>query len=147
MAAFAATLNGVERVEVLPFHQLGANKWAELNLPYQLADGGPGTTPDNADTAAVTARTVSTPCGSLRPSDDRPNRARPICRVRRFPLAQRPVVDHVARVRPPPRIDRRQPRRPRPLRVRQRGLPPAQPDGELDEAGVDGYGLHGQGVR
>ncbi len=38
MATFAATLSGVERVEVLPFHQLGANKWAELNLPYQLAD-------------------------------------------------------------------------------------------------------------
>ncbi len=41
VAAFAATLNGVERVEVLPFHQLGANKWAELNLPYQLADVAP----------------------------------------------------------------------------------------------------------
>ncbi len=38
VAAFTATLDGVERVEVLPFHQLGANKWAELNLPYQLWD-------------------------------------------------------------------------------------------------------------
>lgn len=37
VAAFAATLKGVERVEVLPFHQLGANKWAELQLTYQLA--------------------------------------------------------------------------------------------------------------
>ena len=37
VAAFAATLHGVERVEVLPFHQLGANKWAELALPYQLS--------------------------------------------------------------------------------------------------------------
>jgi pyruvate formate lyase activating enzyme len=41
VAAFAATLDGVERVEVLPFHQLGAGKWAELGLPYQLAEAVP----------------------------------------------------------------------------------------------------------
>lgn len=41
LAAFAATLNGVERVEVLPFHQLGAGKWAELQLPYQLGEVAP----------------------------------------------------------------------------------------------------------
>jgi pyruvate formate lyase activating enzyme len=41
VAAFAATLDGVERVEVLPFHQLGASKWAELQLPYQLAEVAP----------------------------------------------------------------------------------------------------------
>jgi pyruvate formate lyase activating enzyme len=44
VAAFAATLNGVERVEVLPFHQLGAGKWAELGLKYQLADVAPPST-------------------------------------------------------------------------------------------------------
>ena len=38
VAAFTAGLNGVERVEVLPFHQLGAAKWAELGLRYQLAN-------------------------------------------------------------------------------------------------------------
>jgi pyruvate formate lyase activating enzyme len=38
VAAFTATLDGVERVEVLPFHQLGAAKWAELDLDYQLSD-------------------------------------------------------------------------------------------------------------
>jgi len=41
VAAFTATLSGVERVEVLPFHQLGAGKWAELGLPYQLAGLAP----------------------------------------------------------------------------------------------------------
>jgi len=41
VAAFAATLSGVERVEVLPFHQLGAGKWAELGLDYQLSDVEP----------------------------------------------------------------------------------------------------------
>jgi pyruvate formate lyase activating enzyme len=43
VAAFAATMHGVERVEVLPFHQLGAEKWRRLNLPYQLADVAPPT--------------------------------------------------------------------------------------------------------
>ena len=32
-----STLAHVERVEVLPFHQPGAGKWADLRLPYQLA--------------------------------------------------------------------------------------------------------------
>jgi pyruvate formate lyase activating enzyme len=41
VAAFACTLQGVERIEVLPFHQLGAAKWAELQLSYQLADVQP----------------------------------------------------------------------------------------------------------
>jgi pyruvate formate lyase activating enzyme len=36
VAAFTATLTSVERVEILPFHQLGAAKWAELGLDYQL---------------------------------------------------------------------------------------------------------------
>jgi len=41
VAAFAATLSGVDRVEVLPFHQLGAAKWADLGLAYQLTDVEP----------------------------------------------------------------------------------------------------------
>jgi pyruvate formate lyase activating enzyme len=40
-ASFAATLNGVDRMEILPFHQLGAPKWAELQLRYQLEDVSP----------------------------------------------------------------------------------------------------------
>lgn len=37
-ASFAATLGNVERVEVLPFHQLGRDKWRRLGLPYRLDD-------------------------------------------------------------------------------------------------------------
>jgi pyruvate formate lyase activating enzyme len=41
VARFTSTLAHVERVEVLPFHQLGAGKWADLRLSYQLADVPP----------------------------------------------------------------------------------------------------------
>jgi pyruvate formate lyase activating enzyme len=41
VAAFTATLQGVQRVEILPFHQLGAHKWTRLGLRYQLADVAP----------------------------------------------------------------------------------------------------------
>lgn len=35
---FAASLGNVERLEVLPFHQMGRFKWSELGLDYKLAD-------------------------------------------------------------------------------------------------------------
>ena len=35
-AAFAASLGVVQRVDVLPFHQLGRFKWKALSLPYEL---------------------------------------------------------------------------------------------------------------
>jgi pyruvate formate lyase activating enzyme len=38
IARFAAGLGNVERVDVLPFHQLGKYKWAKLQLPYSLPD-------------------------------------------------------------------------------------------------------------
>ena len=41
MAKFAASLGVVERVEILPFHQLGEYKWTRLNLDYKLADTKP----------------------------------------------------------------------------------------------------------
>jgi len=41
LARFAATLGNVDRVDVLPFHQMGKYKWAQLRLPYTLPDTGP----------------------------------------------------------------------------------------------------------
>ena len=38
---FAAGLGVVERVDVLPFHQMGQFKWKELGLEYKLADVKP----------------------------------------------------------------------------------------------------------
>jgi pyruvate formate lyase activating enzyme len=51
IARYAAGLGNVERVEVLPFHQLGRYKWERLNLPYTLANTEP-------PTAAVVDRTL-----------------------------------------------------------------------------------------
>jgi pyruvate formate lyase activating enzyme len=36
LASFAASLGNIERVDVLPFHQLGKSKWRELGLDYKL---------------------------------------------------------------------------------------------------------------
>ena len=36
IAHFAASLGNVERVDVLPFHQMGRYKWAELKLTYTM---------------------------------------------------------------------------------------------------------------
>jgi len=38
VAAFAAGLGNVQKVEVLPFHQLGKFKWKELGMKYELDD-------------------------------------------------------------------------------------------------------------
>jgi pyruvate formate lyase activating enzyme len=38
VASFAAGLGVVERVDVLPFHQLGRFKWEELGIEYRLRD-------------------------------------------------------------------------------------------------------------
>ena len=45
IARYAAGLDTVERVEVLPFHQMGRYKWERLNMNYALAD----TQPPSAD--------------------------------------------------------------------------------------------------
>jgi pyruvate formate lyase activating enzyme len=41
IAAFAAELGNVERVDVLPFHQLGRFKWEKLGMDYQMRDAQP----------------------------------------------------------------------------------------------------------
>jgi pyruvate formate lyase activating enzyme len=41
IAGFAASLGNVQRVDVLPFHQMGRFKWQALGLEYQLGDAEP----------------------------------------------------------------------------------------------------------
>jgi len=36
LAAHLATLKNIEKVGILPFHQMGAYKWRQLNLDYKL---------------------------------------------------------------------------------------------------------------
>ncbi|WP_448629306.1 pyruvate formate-lyase-activating protein [Cellulomonas soli] len=43
VADYVSTLSTVTRVEVLPFHQMGQDKWAELGMRYELADTQPPT--------------------------------------------------------------------------------------------------------
>jgi pyruvate formate lyase activating enzyme len=43
IAKFAAGLGNVERVDVLPFHQMGRFKWKELGLDYTLSNVLPPT--------------------------------------------------------------------------------------------------------
>ena len=43
LAAFVATLSNVERVEIVPFHQMGRHKWEDAGIPYRLADTEPPT--------------------------------------------------------------------------------------------------------
>jgi pyruvate formate lyase activating enzyme len=41
VATIAAAVPTIERVEVLPFHRLGAHKYEALGLPFPLADTPP----------------------------------------------------------------------------------------------------------
>jgi pyruvate formate lyase activating enzyme len=41
IASFAAGLGNVERVDVLPFHQMGRYKWHRLGIPYTLENVSP----------------------------------------------------------------------------------------------------------
>jgi len=52
-AAFAASLGTVERVEVLPFHQMGKFKWERLGLAYALSEVEPPTAEQTERACAV----------------------------------------------------------------------------------------------
>ena len=52
IADYAASLSSVTRVEVLPFHQMGRDKWADLGMAYELSDARP---PENSEVEAVRA--------------------------------------------------------------------------------------------
>jgi len=49
VASFVASLRGVERVEVLPYHSMGAHKYEALGLPYPL----PGVPAPSAEAVEV----------------------------------------------------------------------------------------------
>lgn len=53
IADYAASLSSVTRVEVLPFHQMGRQKWAEVGMEYSLAD-----TPEPPPEMVEAARTL-----------------------------------------------------------------------------------------
>lgn len=53
VARFAADLGNVERVELLPFHQLGSFKWEQLGMPYALKETEPPTPEQIGQAAAI----------------------------------------------------------------------------------------------
>jgi pyruvate formate lyase activating enzyme len=57
IAGFAASLGNVERVDVLPFHQMGRFKWQQLRIPYALGETQPPT-PEAVERACAIFRQV-----------------------------------------------------------------------------------------
>ena len=57
IADFAAGLGNVERVDVLPFHQMGRFKWEQLGLDYTLDDVEPPS-PEAVERACAVFRAV-----------------------------------------------------------------------------------------
>lgn len=53
VARFAASLGNVQRVDVLPFHQLGKFKWEELGMKYELHDSATPTVESVANTRSI----------------------------------------------------------------------------------------------
>ena len=47
---FIHSLSSVQKVEILPYHDLGRFKWEELGLKYEL-DGVPPATPEDVSRA------------------------------------------------------------------------------------------------
>lgn len=63
VAAFAASLGNVERVDVLPFHQLGKFKWEQLGMKYELEDTHTPT-PESTEAAKAIFRSYGLNCPS-----------------------------------------------------------------------------------
>lgn len=55
LAGFVATMPNIQRVEILPFHQMGRAKWHELGLTYPLETTPPAAEADLRRTAAIFA--------------------------------------------------------------------------------------------
>ena len=53
VAAFGSSLGVVERVEILPFHQMGKYKWERLSLDYKLENTEPPTRDSVANAVAI----------------------------------------------------------------------------------------------
>ncbi|WP_455538875.1 pyruvate formate-lyase-activating protein [Terrisporobacter sp.] len=53
---FAASLNNIDRLELLPYHTLGKHKWEELGLKYDLKDIKDATDEDVAKAAEILGR-------------------------------------------------------------------------------------------
>jgi pyruvate formate lyase activating enzyme len=62
IAAFAASLGNVLRVEVLPFHQMGRFKWHKLGLKYTLEDVAPPSTAQVQQAIDIFARAGLNAC-------------------------------------------------------------------------------------
>ncbi|MFF8379733.1 hypothetical protein ACF07V_26800 [Streptomyces sp. NPDC015661] len=65
VAAFAAGLGGVSRMDILPFHKLGEAKWQALAKPFTLHD-----------TPSPTAEQVAAPARCSRPTGCAPSERR-----------------------------------------------------------------------
>jgi pyruvate formate lyase activating enzyme len=63
LAAFAASLGNIERVDILPFHQLGKFKWEQLAMKYELADC-PTPKPEETEACKVIFRSYGLNCPS-----------------------------------------------------------------------------------
>ena len=53
LASYGASLGVVERVEILPFHQLGQYKWKRLGITYELEAAKPPTAEQVAEAVAI----------------------------------------------------------------------------------------------
>lgn len=53
LASFGASLGVVDRVEILPFHQLGQYKWQRLGITYELEATKPPTSEEIATAVAI----------------------------------------------------------------------------------------------